>query len=326
MKHVRHAGLVRDDMKMAVDLVGIDLIKEIIKQSGYERKYSGELNKIRAIEFLQTDFYDITEKSPLKKFYKTLKIRIEQIDIKLNNTNPDYLTILGGKRLKQLRELFEKAKLTDNQMKAIPILLKCHDIEYTKSIAFTIENELYIRSRIRAQTDQISDNSSEYINKINKLTLELKESEVKLKIRSERIAALEKITRDLELELTQCDPEVGYYSELTQTDYVKVIEDLGKHSIKIKDKFKQLIQKFEENENKPEYKLYEIWMEWTDDEVTILDSVLKKSMYEEVIKRSDIYDLENISENIMNRYLLSRLLLHLIYRRMSSHYWEEVFN
>lgn len=326
MKHVRHAGLVRDDMKMAVDLVGIDLIKEIIKQSGYERKYSGELNKIRAIEFLQTDFYDITEKSPLKKFYKTLKIRIEQIDIKLNNTNPDYLTILGGKRLKQLRELFEKAKLTDNQMKAIPILLKCHDIEYTKSIAFTIENELYIRSRIKAQTDQISDNSSEYINKINKLTLELKESEVKLKIRGERIAALEEITRDLELELTQCDPEVGYYSELTQTDYVKVIEDLGKHSIKIKDKFKQLIQKFEENENKPEYKLYEIWMEWTDDEVTILDSVLKKSMYEEVIKRSDIDDLENISENIMNRYLLSRLLLHLIYRRMSSQYWEEVFN
>lgn len=326
MKHVRHAGLVRDDMKIVVDLVGIDLIEEIIKQSGYERKYSGEFNKIKAIEFLQTDFYDITEKSPLKKFYKMLKIRVIQIDVKLQNADEDYIDILGGKKLRQLRRLFEKAKLTDSQMRAIPILLKCHDIEYTNSIAFTIENELYIRSRIKAQTDQISDNSSEYINKINKLTLELKESEVKLQKRSERIAALEKIARDLELELTQYDPEVGYYSELTQTDYVKVIEDLGKHSIKIKDKFKQLIQKFEENENKPEYKLYEIWMEWTDDEVTILDSVLKKSMYGEVIKRSDIDDLENISENIMNRYLLSRLLLHLIYRRMSSQYWEEVFN
>lgn len=326
MKHVRHAGLVRDDMKIAVDLVGIDLIEEIIKQSGYERKYSGEFNKIKAIEFLQTDFYDITEKSPLKKFYKMLKIRVIQIDVKLQNADEDYIDILGGKKLKQLRRLFEKAKLTDSQMRAIPILLKCHDIEYTNSIAFTIENELYIRSRIKAQTDQISDNSSEYINKINKLILELKESEVKLQKKSERIAALEKIARDLELELTQYDPEVGYYSELTQTDYVKVIEDLGKHSIKIKDKFKQLIQKFEENENKPEYKLYEIWMEWTDDEVTILDSVLKKSMYGEVIKRSDIDDLENISENIMNRYLLSRLLLHLIYRRMSSQYWEEVFN
>lgn len=326
MKHVRHAGLVRDDMKIVVDLVGIDLIEEIIKQSGYERKYLGEFNKIKAIEFLQTDFYDITEKSPLKKFYKMLKIRVIQIDVKLQNADEDYIDILGGKKLRQLRRLFEKAKLTDSQMRAIPILLKCHDIEYTNSIAFTIENELYIRSRIKAQTDQISDNSSEYINKINKLTLELKESEVKLQKRSERIAALEKIARDLELELTQYDPEVGYYSELTQTDYVKVIEDLGKHSIKIKDKFKQLIQKFEENENKPEYKLYEIWMEWTDDEVTILDSVLKKSMYGEVIKRSDIYDLENISENIMNRYLLSRLLLHLIYRRMSSQYWEEVFN
>lgn len=326
MKHVRHAGLVRDDMKIAVDLVGIDLIEEIIKQSGYERKYSGEFNKIKAIEFLQTDFYDITEKSPLKKFYKMLKIRVIQIDVKLQNADEDYIDILGGKKLRQLRRLFEKAKLTDSQMRAIPILLKCHDIEYTNSIAFTIENELYIRSRIKAQTDQISDNSSEYINKINKLTLELKESEVKLQKRSERIAALEKIARDLELELTQYDPEVGYYSELTQTDYVKVIKGLGKHSIKIKDKFKQLIQKFEENENKPEYKLYEIWMEWTDDEVTILDSVLKKSMYGEVIKRSDIDDLENISENIMNRYLLSRLLLHLIYRRMSSQYWEEVFN
>ena len=129
---------------------------------------------------------------------------------------------------------------------------------------------------------------------------------------------------DLELELTQHDPEIGYYSELTQTDYVKIIENLGKHSSQIKDEFKQLIQKFEEDENKPEYKLYEMWMEWTDEEVTILDSVLKKSMYEEVIKRSDISDLEYISDNIMNRYLISRLLLHFIYRRMSSQCWEEV--
>ena len=150
--------------------------------------------------------------------------------------------------------------------------------------------------------------------------LELKEYELNIGKKDKKIDELEKIIKSLEY----YDPDIGYYSELTQIDYVNIIESLGKHSSQIKDKFKKLIQEFEENENQPEYKLYEMWMEWTDDEVTILDSILKKSMYEEVIKRSDIDDLEYISENIMNRYLLSRLLLHLIYRRMSSQYLEEV--
>ena len=223
-----------------------------------------------------------------------------------------------------LDQLIEKAQLDISEMKAIPILLNCLDIEYTKSIAFTVDNELYIRSRIKNESNKKDDKSTIDINKINKLTLELKEAELNIKQKNERISALEQITKDLEFELTQYDPEIGYYSELTQTDYVKIIEDLGKHSNKIKEKFKQLIQKFEEDENEPEYKLYEMWMEWTDEEVTILDSVLKKSMYEEVIKKTDLNDLEYISENIMNRYLLSRLLLHLIYRRMSSQCWEEV--
>lgn len=324
MKDVRHAGLTKYDMRMVVDLVGLDLIKDIIKGSVYEKKYLGSLDRENAIYFLQEELSKIIGRNATRKFYRDLNKRIININLKLKEANINYEEILKGKKLRELRGLFEKAKLDYYEMRAIPILLKCLDIEYTNSISFTIENELYIRSRIKNEIDREEYKYTQYMNEINKLTLELDDSKLNIKKKDKRIAELEQITRNLELELTQYDPEIGYYSELTQIDYVKIIEDLGKYSSEIKDKFKQLIQKFEESENKPEYKLYEIWMEWTDDEVTILDSVLKKSMYEEVIKRSDINDLEYISENIMNRYLLSRLLLHLIYRRMSSQYLEEV--
>lgn len=324
MKHVRQIELDKEDMKIVLGLVKGPFINEIINQSEYADKYPKEIKEENALYFLRNHLHTITKKSVLKKFYKKLNNKIVDIDFKLLDTEMDYNTILSSKNLIKLRELFEKAQLDISEMKAIPILLKCLNIEYTKSIAFTIENELYIRSRVKNEINKKDEKSTEYINKINKLILELKEKEVNIKLKDERIAVLEKITMDLELELTQHDPEIGYYSELTQTDYVKIIENLGKHSSQIKDEFKQLIQKFEEDENKPEYKLYEMWMEWTDEEVTILDSVLKKSMYEEVIKRSDISDLEYISDNIMNRYLISRLLLHFIYRRMSSQCWEEV--
>lgn len=325
MKHIRHLGLHKEDMKRVVDLLGIEYIKVIIDQSGYESEYSEEIKSEQAVDFLSNHLDSKLKKATLKQFYKKLNDKLEQMNVKLLEVNSNYDRILYGKNLVELRLLFEKAQLDVSEMKAIPILLRCLDLEYTKSIAFTIDNELYIRSRIESEINKKEDKSKEYIKKLNKLTLQFKEHELTINRKNERISALEQITKDLELELTQYDPDIGYYSELTQTDYVKVIEDLGKHSSKVKEKFKQLIQKFEENENKSEYKLYEMWMDWTDEEVTILDSVLKKSMYEEVIKRSDINDLEDISENIMNRYLLSRLLLHLIYRRMSSQCLEEVY-
>ena len=324
MRHIRHTGLRKEDMKRVVDLLGVAYISEIINQSQLATKYPKDIREENVLYFLKNHLDNTLNKTTLKKFYKKLNDKLVQMNLKLQDENTDYKSILSGKNLIELRGLFEKAQLDISEMKAIPILLNCLDIEYTKSIAFTVDNELYIRSRIKNESNKKDDKSTIDINKINKLTLELKEAELNIKQKNERISALEQITKDLEFELTQYDPEIGYYSELTQTDYVKIIEDLGKHSNKIKEKFKQLIQKFEEDENEPEYKLYEMWMEWTDEEVTILDSVLKKSMYEEVIKRSDIDDLEYISENIMNRYLLSRLLLHLIYRRMSSQYLEEV--
>lgn len=324
MRHIRHTGLRKEDMKRVVDLLGVAYISEIINQSQLATKYPKDIREENVLYFLKNHLDNTLNKTTLKKFYKKLNDKLVQMNLKLQDENTDYKSILSGKNLIELRGLFEKAQLDISEMKAIPILLNCLDIEYTKSIAFTVDNELYIRSRIKNESNKKDDKSTIDINKINKLTLELKEAELNIKQKNERISALEQITKDLEFELTQYDPEIGYYSELTQTDYVKIIEDLGKHSNKIKEKFKQLIQKFEEDENEPEYKLYEMWMEWTDEEVTILDSVLKKSMYEEVIKKTDLNDLEYISENIMNRYLLSRLLLHLIYRRMSSQCWEEV--
>lgn len=324
MEHIKEVELDKNDMKIVLNFLGVAYINEIIKQSEYVNEYPKEVKEENALYFLKNHLDIITKKGVRKKFYKKLNDKIVKIDLKLLEADIHYDIILAGKNLIDLRSLFEKAKLDINEMKAIPILLKCLNIEYTKSIAFAVENELYIRSRMKNEVNKKDAESKDYINKINRLTLELKEYELNIKNKSERISVLEQITKDLEFELTQYDPEIGYYSELTQTDYVKIIEDLGKHSNKIKEKFKQLIQKFEEDENEPEYKLYEMWMEWTDEEVTILDSVLKKSMYEEVIKRTDLNDLEYISENIMNRYLLSRLLLHLIYRRMSSQCWEEV--
>ena len=320
MKHVRQVVLNNEDMKRVLDLLGIEFIKDIINESGYKERYPKEIKEEHALYFLNNNLDSTLKKTTLKKFYKKLNDKLEQINLKFLNVNKNYDRILYGKNLIQLRSLFEKSKLDISEINATSILLKCLDLEYTKSIAFTIDNELYIRSRIEKEKNENEDKSKEYINKINKLMLELKEYELNIGEKDKKIDELEKIIKSLEY----YDPDIGYYSELTQIDYVNIIESLGKHSSQIKDKFKKLIQEFEENENKPQYKLYEMWMEWTDDEVTILDSILKKSMYEEVIKRSDIDDLEYISENIMNRYLLSRLLLHLIYRRMSSQYLEEV--
>lgn len=325
MKHVRQIELTKEDMNIVLDLLGISFISTIIKESEYAGIYNDEIKTDKALYFLKNYLHTITRKNVLKKFYKKLNNSILDIDYKLRLVDENYEEILGSKKLIGLRVLFENANLNLSEMRAMPILLKCLGLEYTKSIVFAIDNELYIRKRMDKVSKKEVEKSTEYINKINKLMLELKEAKLKLIKKDERIASLEQITKDLELELTQYDPEIGYYSELTETDYAKIIKDLGKHSSEIKDKFKQLIQKFEEDENKMEYKLYEIWMEWTDEEVTILDDILKKSMYAEVIKRSDLNDLEYISENIMNRYLLSRLLLHFIYRRMSSQCWEEVF-
>ena len=324
MRHVRQIELTKEDMNMVLDLVGISFLKTIINESEYASFYPSEIKNENALYFLKNHLHKISTKSVLKKFYRKLNNSILNIDDKLRWADEKYEEVLGGKNLIGLRNLFEYAELDSSEMRATPLLLKCLGMEYTKSIAFTIDNELYIRKRIDKLSKKEVEKSTENVNKINKLMLELKEAKLNIIKKNERISALKQITKDLEFELTQYNPEIGYYSELTQTDYVKIIKDLGKHSSEVKEKFKQLIEKFEENENEPEDKLYEMWMEWTDEEVTILDDILKKSMYEEVIKRTDLNDLEYISENIMNRYLLSRLLLHFIYRRMSSQCWEEV--
>ena len=147
MKHVRQIELDKEDMKIVLGLVKGPFINEIINQSEYADKYPKEIKEENALYFLRNHLHTITKKSVLKKFYKKLNNKIVDIDFKLLDTEMDYNTILSSKNLIKLRELFEKAQLDISEMKAIPILLKCLNIEYTKSIAFTIENELYIRSR-----------------------------------------------------------------------------------------------------------------------------------------------------------------------------------
>ena len=242
--------------------------------------------------------------------------------------------------------MFADVKLNESELNAIPIVLKCMEIEYNKNIAFMIENEIYIRERIKKEinllninqdncfVDEFDPEIEEELNRfckqvgVNdeeyKLESNMKELENKYVINDESILSIDDIDKKIQLDVFSGDSEVGYYKELSEEDFFKIIKDLGEHNSKIKEKFKNLLKLSDEWGPHTEDKLYEMWMVWTDEEVSVIDKVLKKSLYDEVIKKSDIDELEYMSENIMYRHLLSRIVLHLIYRRMSSQYLEEV--
>lgn len=328
MRHVRHTGLTSDDMNIVVDILSEKILKYLTNQYVYIENYGENIEREQVILFLQNKLESLP-KNALKRFYKELNNKIANIKLKLENVNKEYETILKSKKLRELRELFANAELDKYELKAIPILLRCMDIEYNKNIAFMIENEIYIKDRIYNTIEKYEKSKKSILKKddnliIDQLMKDIDILEETIEQKDETIRVLDKKIQDLELGLKEIDFEIGYFKELTQTDFLDIITDLGEHNSKIKEKFKKLIEEFDNNEAHTEDKLYELWMKWTDDEVTVIDRVLKKSMYDEVIKKSDIDELEDISENIMHRHLLSRIVLHLIYRRMSSQYLEEV--
>ncbi len=325
MKHVRVAGLVKEDMRMVVDIVPKSIITNMIKKSEYIREYKINPDRDELIHFLQNGINTVIIKGPVKKFYRTLNDKVLHMQLKLREVDENYEEILKSKKLRDLRSFFAKIELEPNEIKAIPILLKCMEIEQNNNIIFMIENEIYIRRRIEEKIDnskQIKNNEENNIV-INKLLEEIKTLEERIRMKNNTILTLDNINKELQLELDSQDTEIGYFEELTSEDYTKILKDLGEHSSQIKKTFKNLVQEFEESGSNSNDKLYEMWMKWTDDEVTVMDRVLKKSIYEEKILRSDINDLEDMSENIMSRHLLLRLVLHLIYRRMSSQCFEE---
>lgn len=328
MRHVRHTGLTSDDMNIVVDILSEKILKYLTNQYVYIENYGENIEREQVILFLQNKLESLP-KNALKRFYKELNNKIANIKLKIENVNKEYETILKSKKLRELRELFANAELDKYELKAIPILLRCMDIEYNKNIAFMIENEIYIKDRIYNTIEKYEKSKKSILKKddnliIDQLMKDIDILEETIEQKDETIRVLDKKIQDLELGLKEIDFEIGYFKELTQTDFLDIITDLGEHNSKIKEKFKKLIEEFDNNEAHTEDKLYELWMKWTDDEVTVIDRVLKKSMYDEVIKKSDIDELEDISENIMHRHLLSRIVLHLIYRRMSSQYLEEV--
>jgi len=328
VKHVREAGLVSEDMNLVVDILSDKMLEYLTNQYLYKKIYGENIERERVILFLKNNLNRIP-KVGLKRFYKELNNKIIDIKLKLENTNEDYENILRTKKLRELRELFNNAELNENELKAILLLLKCMNIEYNKNIAFMIENEIYIKSRIDSRVE-IDGKSKSTISKknekltIDKLMREIYRLEKIIKQKDSTIMVLDQIAKQLDLSLNYRDSDIGYFKELTEVDFIDIIKDLGEHNSKIKEKFKKLIEEFDNNEPHTDDKLYELWMQWTDDEVTVIDRVLKKSMYDEIIKKSDIDELEDMSENIMHRHLLSRIVLHLIYRRMSSQCLEEV--
>lgn len=328
MRHVRQAGLISEDMNLVVDILNKKIVNYLTNQSEYKYYFGANVERSKLIIFLQKYLNNIPKNS-LRKFYKELNNKILYIKLKLEEANKDYENILRTKKLRELRALFADVELNESELNAIPIVLKCMDVEYNKNIAFMIENEIYIRKRIDNSLE-IHEKSKQSILKkddnliIDQLMKDIDILEETIEQKDETIRVLDKKIQDLELGPKEIDFEIGYFKELTQTDFLDIITDLGEHNSKIKEKFKKLIEEFDNNEAHTEDKLYELWMKWTDDEVTVIDRVLKKSMYDEVIKKSDIDELEDMSENIMHRHLLSRIVLHLIYRRMSSQCLEEV--
>lgn len=328
MRHIRQAGLINDDMNLLVDIINKKMLKQLISQPIYKQYYGENTDRAQLISFLQYDLNKLP-KGTAKRFYKEINDKILYIKLKLEEANSNYDEILKSKRLRELRELFATVELDGNEIKAIPILLKCMDIDYNNNIAFMIENELYTRKRINKEIEINEKNEKPILKKddniiIDQLMKDIEILEETIKQKDETIKVLDGIAQELELTSKTEDSSIGYFKELTEEDFGKILKDLGKHSSQIREKFKSMMTKFDEWGAHTEDKLYEMWMEWTDEEVSIIDRVLKKSLDGEIICRSDVNDLEDMSENIINRYLLSRIVLHLIYRRISSQCLEEV--
>ena len=344
-KYIGKVELVSEDMNLLVDILNEKMLIYLTNQPLYKEKFGENIKRQNLLAFLKNDLYNIS-KYALNNFYKELHYKMAHIRRELEKSNKEYETILKLKKLRELRELFANVELDENELKAIPIFLKCMEIEHNKNIAFIIENEIYIRKRIKKEINllninqdncfvdefdpeieeelnsfckQVGVNDEEY-----KLESNMKELENKYVINDESILSIDDIDKKIQLDVFSGDSEVGYYKELSEEDFFKIIKDLGEHNSKIKEKFKNLLKLSNEWGAHTEDKLYEMWMVWTDEEVSVIDKVLKKSLYGEVIKKSDLDELEDMSENIMYRHLLSRIVLHLIYRRMSSQYLEEV--
>ncbi|WP_042273441.1 hypothetical protein [[Clostridium] dakarense] len=332
MKHIKSIKLEPNDMNIIVGILDSMIIQHMIAASSNAYYYKDNVSEPRLVYFLQHDIETVKSRAVMEKFYDELNKKMKYINSKLKAVKLNYETVLREKKLRELRILFAKVNLTENELKSIPILLKCLDIECSNNIMFMIENELYIRNRVSNETKLgvKYENPNRFLNERRlteqneKLNDKVKELEENIKIKEEEITTLENRNKELKLELDFDYKQIGYYNELSKEDFGQVIKDLCEHSNKVKDKFKQLIEEFENREEHSDDKLYEMWMQWTEDEVTVIDRVLKKSIYGEKICIGDVNELEDMSENIMNRHLLSRLVLHFIYRRMSSQCIEEI--
>lgn len=235
-------------------------------------------------------------------------------------------------------------------------------LRINKNIAFIIDNEIYFRNRLikNDKGNEIKVLSDKVVNlqeNINIKNIKVKELENKVKhLEHENLSKtkicyelnkdkLSEKIRNLEDKLTENTIEIERLEELNDylkveldeimkhdysevirgLDYNLIIKEILNNSSEIKSKFKEVLNNIGDDEGKTIDGIYELWMQWSDDEVNIMDIVLKKIIYEEGIDNVNIDELDKLSQNIYHRYLLNRLLLHLMHKLMSSKYWEEVF-
>lgn len=249
--------------------------------------------------------------------------------------------------------------MTNNELWLIPLIFT--GLRINKNIALIIDNEIYFRNRLTKndKENEIKVLSDKVVNLQDNINIKVKEPENKVKYLehenknlsktkicyeldkdklSEKIRNLEDKLIENTIEIERLEELNDYlkvelgeimkhdYSEVIRNlDYNLIIKEILNNSSEIKSKFKELLNSIGDDEGKTIDGIYELWMQWSDDEVTIMDIVLKKIIYEEGIDNADIDELDKLLQNIYHRYLLSRLLLHLMHKLMSSKYWEEVF-
>lgn len=134
MKNIRNVKLTPQDMIAIVGIVDTMLIRKMLATSTKAYEYKDDVSEPRLLHFLQNDFDTVTGKAPVKKFYDDVNSKLQYINSKFKLVKLDHLEVLRGKKLLELRTLFAKVNLTSKELKAIPLLMKCLDIECNNNI------------------------------------------------------------------------------------------------------------------------------------------------------------------------------------------------
>lgn len=192
-----------------------------------------------------------------------------------------------------------------------------YEDKHYKDIVESVDNHDDTSQKVKDLQQEIK-NKDEYI----------RELELQLKQQQEKSIEVHKELEHMKLRDIELNKKIDAYQDLNEIfkniDYEEVIEELSNRNKEIKSKFKTFIDSIEINHS-DNNNIYDNWMKWIEKEEDVMDEVIKKIIYDESIDKENIFSLEEISDNLYQRYLLSHLLLHLMHKLMSSKHWSQVF-